>query len=120
MNIFYKKQDLKGTYFFFSSRRRHTRSTRDWSSDVCSSDLAGRGRAVGFQERMRRTRLRQETPVGEIEPRAVDLQARSRHDEGFVVLVVTLAVLELRQSRQRVVDHLIVARPLSGEEPARE
>src|SRR5207247_5866332 len=25
--------------FFFSSRRRHTRSTRDWSSDVCSSDL---------------------------------------------------------------------------------
>src|SRR5207247_8283014 len=26
-------------YFFFSSRRRHTRSTRDWSSDVCSSDL---------------------------------------------------------------------------------
>src|SRR5207247_1688363 len=27
--------------FFFSSRRRHTRSTRDWSSDVCSSDLPG-------------------------------------------------------------------------------
>src|SRR2546428_1671267 len=44
--------------FFFSSRRRHTRSDRDWSSDVCSSDLkstttalvghilAGVGRAV--------------------------------------------------------------------------
>src|SRR6266536_5815237 len=27
------------TFFFFSSRRRHTSSTRDWSSDVCSSDL---------------------------------------------------------------------------------
>src|SRR5207247_5715569 len=27
------------SFFFFSSRRRHTRSTRDWSSDVCSSDL---------------------------------------------------------------------------------
>src|SRR6266403_3682782 len=26
--------------FFFSSRRRHTRSLRDWSSDVCSSDLS--------------------------------------------------------------------------------
>src|SRR2546421_12276580 len=26
-------------FFFFSSRRRHTRSDRDWSSDVCSSDL---------------------------------------------------------------------------------
>src|SRR5215470_19548756 len=29
-------------FFFFSSRRRHTRCYRDWSSDVCSSDLAGR------------------------------------------------------------------------------
>src|SRR2546421_7372719 len=28
-----------GCFFFFSSRRRHTRSDRDWSSDVCSSDL---------------------------------------------------------------------------------
>src|SRR6266487_4730654 len=27
--------------FFFSSRRRHTRWTGDWSSDVCSSDLLG-------------------------------------------------------------------------------
>src|SRR5207249_11355202 len=27
--------------FFFSSSRRHTRSKRDWSSDVCSSDLRG-------------------------------------------------------------------------------
>src|SRR3712207_7539216 len=27
-------------FFFFSSRRRHTRYWRDWSSDVCSSDLA--------------------------------------------------------------------------------
>src|SRR5438034_6940657 len=28
-------------FFFFSSRRRHTRSLCDWSSDVCSSDLSG-------------------------------------------------------------------------------
>src|SRR2546422_4380927 len=28
------------SFFFFSSRRRHTRCSRDWSSDVCSSDLA--------------------------------------------------------------------------------
>src|SRR5690625_8023614 len=35
--------------FFFSSRRRHTRWPRDWSSDVCSSDLVsptGRGPGV--------------------------------------------------------------------------
>src|SRR6185295_5361699 len=29
-------------FFFFSSRRRHTRYWRDWSSDVCSSDLPAR------------------------------------------------------------------------------
>src|SRR5438067_3121433 len=34
-------------FFFFSSRRRHTRSKRDWSSDVCSSDLAGYSRSSG-------------------------------------------------------------------------
>src|SRR6266700_5091024 len=32
--------------FFFSSRRRHTRFSRDWSSDVCSSDLESAGPAV--------------------------------------------------------------------------
>src|SRR3989449_10645496 len=30
---------MNHTSFFFSSRRRHTRCSRDWSSDVCSSDL---------------------------------------------------------------------------------
>src|SRR2546429_4524218 len=37
-----------GFFFFFSSRRRHTRCSRDWSSDVCSSDLNSRrlGRQV--------------------------------------------------------------------------
>src|SRR2546429_4917846 len=32
--------------FFFSSRRRHTRCSRDWSSDVCSSDLIKRSNEV--------------------------------------------------------------------------
>src|SRR2546422_5200327 len=51
-------------FFFFSSRRRHTRCSRDWSSDVCSSDLAFLPEAAGvrcritpgrlsFEERMR-------------------------------------------------------------------
>src|SRR5206468_2970757 len=39
-----KYYDVLIVFFFFSSRRRHTRSDRDWSSDVCSSDLgADRG-----------------------------------------------------------------------------
>src|SRR6266487_1099496 len=33
--------------FFFSSRRRHTRWTGDWSSDVCSSDLTQTQKALG-------------------------------------------------------------------------
>src|SRR6266536_4771991 len=47
------ERDMRGhtahmctTSFFLSSRRWHTRSTRDWSSDVCSSDLDGGGRTV--------------------------------------------------------------------------
>src|SRR5207249_7407703 len=34
--------------FFFSSRRRHTRSKRDWSSDVCSSDLVLASICLGY------------------------------------------------------------------------
>src|SRR6266516_5481126 len=34
-------------FFFFSSRRRHTTSYGDWSSDVCSSDLTCRAECVG-------------------------------------------------------------------------
>src|SRR6267143_3147556 len=35
-------EGVNGLFFFFSSRRRHTRWNCDWSSDVCSSDLHGR------------------------------------------------------------------------------
>src|SRR5216683_5727963 len=47
-------------FFFFSSRRRHTRSDRDWSSDVCSSDLprrAGRIEGVTCELRGKRRRI---------------------------------------------------------------
>src|SRR6266487_2365834 len=38
---------LQFAFFFFSSRRRHTTWTGDWSSDVCSSDLQGQARGRG-------------------------------------------------------------------------
>src|SRR2546422_10569040 len=44
---------LVAVFFFFSSRRRHTRCSRDWSSDVCSSDLGRRHRARGARGRGR-------------------------------------------------------------------
>src|SRR6266498_5328544 len=40
--FFYEYDFLYHFFFFFSSRRRHTRCGRDWSSDVCSSDLGRR------------------------------------------------------------------------------
>src|SRR3712207_7622717 len=39
--------------FFFSSRRRHTRYWRDWSSDVCSSDLSDEERPAAVEEHHR-------------------------------------------------------------------
>src|SRR5690348_18088936 len=38
-------------FFFFSSRRRHTRWTGDWSSDVCSSDLISLYIMAGYHRR---------------------------------------------------------------------
>src|SRR2546426_1977436 len=37
---YYKVTGMQSSFFFFSSRRRHTRLQGDWSSDVCSSDLS--------------------------------------------------------------------------------
>src|SRR5206468_5638449 len=43
--------------FFYSSRRRHTRSDRDWSSDVCSSDLATAHPDLRFLEQVKQIRM---------------------------------------------------------------
>src|SRR5690348_11550971 len=74
--------------FFFSSRRRHTRWTGDWSSDVCSSDLcqpaarirqactgpvaarwptADAGRASSYENRTRRRPRRSEEHTSELQ-----------------------------------------------------
>src|SRR6266566_9842857 len=44
-------------FFFFSSRRRHTRLQGDWSSDVCSSDLGFQCLVRGLYELFRRQRF---------------------------------------------------------------
>src|SRR6266496_4009010 len=75
--------------FFFSSRRRHTRSLRDWSSDVCSSDLHRENRAgsAACRERVEVGRVRglERCPPVELGDRVVpqpvqtDVQQRGRH-----------------------------------------
>src|SRR5258707_15779365 len=44
--------EISSGFFFFSSRRRHTRYWRDWSSDVCSSDLLAGLRPVIVHQRL--------------------------------------------------------------------
>src|SRR5215204_7336917 len=54
-------------FFFFSSRRRHTRSLCDWSSDVCSSDLPD-GRTIAISDFFRKLLFfdaRSYDPIGE-------------------------------------------------------
>src|SRR5438128_7127887 len=92
-------------FFFFSSRRRHTRCYRDWSSDVCSSDLGGSlrstsdgaaaGMAFGAKQRERGeaamavlgTAIRRQPHPGKREPVplavsfGVDHPARERSEE---------------------------------------
>src|SRR5206468_5987425 len=76
-------------FFFFSSRRRHTRSDRDWSSDVCSSDLLLAGdlitvhstvievkdRSIKFAHEMRKLDADE---VARSEERRVGKECRSR------------------------------------------
>src|SRR6266542_738027 len=74
-------------FFFFSSRRRHTRCYRDWSSDVCSSDLAEprhdhREEPLAVAERERaqvepseREEIEGEERRGSLERRALDVGA---------------------------------------------
>src|SRR5690606_41136771 len=76
-------------WFFFSSRRRHTRFSRDWSSDVCSSDLrhtayfGGGGRAE-VERQLGYLLCRDKTPRGltqtdeRSEERRVGKECRSR------------------------------------------
>src|SRR5437763_16919925 len=66
-------------YFFFSSRRRHTRYIGDWSSDVCSSDLSrvpGRAK-ISHGEGSRRTRQ----AAGGRRGAGVDAGGRRRSEE---------------------------------------
>src|SRR5216683_6580536 len=87
------------TFFFFSSRRRHTRSDRDWSSDVCSSDLnqrrLGAGRAPvgrGAGETARADRI-----VARLFDQAIAGFAQRRQRGALAVLAPAGKTSELRR-----------------------
>src|SRR2546429_7376098 len=79
--------DLLSVIFFFSSRRRHTRCSRDWSSDVCSSDLVLIARRAG-------TRRYYDLPERVLPPEVLAMAEPSSFETARWV-----ALLKLRQRR---------------------
>src|SRR3712207_2851856 len=105
--------------FFFSSRRRHTRYWRDWSSDVCSSDL----RRAGVHRRVEDDVLRALVVVGEAQVRALVEEPEVGAELGLLVpLGAQVLVAEDRRRHEpaltalRHADEVLVA---AAEEPRR-
>src|SRR6266496_6130661 len=87
-------------FFFFSSRRRHTRSLRDWSSDVCSSDLGDRDGDLACERILRQEvekDLEQAAVGGAIDRRAHHYDPRIEHGLNGISYLSILA-----PSQQRV------------------
>src|SRR5207253_8175914 len=90
--------------FFFSSRRRHTRWPRDWSSDVCSSDLRGRDLGGFVADVRRAVSAKVSMPEsyyvtygGQFEN-----QARATKRLALIVPLVLLLIAGLRSEERRV------------------
>src|SRR5690625_5937258 len=90
------------TSFFFTSRRRHTRWPRDWSSDVCSSDLQLAGQREEAQEMAKHVEdygdVLWAVPAGQLGYRSGSTAlckqveaARAEHPDAHVLVAVCIA-----------------------------
>src|SRR5687768_18040667 len=80
-------------FFFFSSRRRHTRCSRNWSSDVCSSDLSELSETV--------VRLQQELAEGRQREQAL-IESETRFRSLFESNVMGIVYFDSRSEERRV------------------
>src|SRR5690554_3992230 len=83
----YKKLYLKCSLFcillfFFSSRRRHTRCGRDWSSDVCSSDLGGGKADLAALNQHTESQAKQRTQAEQLLPGREQVHHKAQINEG--------------------------------------
>src|SRR5688572_30873312 len=87
------------SYFFFSSRRRHTRFDCDWSSDVCSSDLVA-GMPIQPQIQFNKTAntitARATAPVMQIIERVIEANDKPRAE-----VIVDVQILEVSRERTK-------------------
>src|SRR5436189_1411870 len=97
-------------FFFFSSRRRHTRYIGDWSSDVCSSDLVRRGdrllraHGAGLRIKSRRHDHRREGDEGRLgAERGQDVDRSEEHTSELQspMYLVCRLLLEKKKKTQR-------------------
>src|SRR6266480_5069531 len=102
-------------FFFFSSRRRHTRLTCDWSSDVCSSDLirmlttllpptAGTALVNGFDVSAQADEVRRS--IGVI-PQALTSDLELSVEENLIIFAKLYGVP--RAQRKKLIDELLAA-----------
>src|SRR6266542_5669084 len=89
-------------FFFFSSRRRHTRCYRDWSSDVCSSDLVG-GSSGARTDLLRQGRRDAAEIAGE-KPRELMALRVVQHPEQHAELDAVRMGLDLARGRRELLD----------------
>src|SRR5690606_40800669 len=89
---------------FFSSRRRHTRFSRDWSSDVCSSDLdEGAGDRQHLLLAAGQVGAAAATPLGEARENlvnAVERPASGRGERGEVEILLDAEAAERSEERR--------------------
>src|SRR2546429_8249636 len=94
-------------FFFFSSRRRHTRCSRDWSSDVCSSDLFSVAMIIDKHRRFSSTTRESEKFKPEFKKflHGGDVQnlleAARQHQNSHVAQVVSAGLIEDDGGAQR-------------------
>src|SRR5205809_2207030 len=90
-------------FFFFSSRRRHTRCSRDWSSDVCSSDI-GEVRRLENEEKLRVNEVRDSELLELLNDQTIALALKAGTVEEAIPAGTKVTTQQLRDMKLSSID----------------